>query len=70
MWTISKGFNDLLQDCFWCFCSTFFGCKAQGIPALNRDQAHIPVNYKSALAMGACHLSLQGLDRAAAAADL
>ena len=70
MWTISKGFNDLLQDCFCCFCSSFFGCKAQGIPALTRDQAHIPVNYKSALAMGACHLSLQGLHHATAAADL
>ena len=28
------------------------------------------VNYKLALAMGACHLPLQGLDHATAAADL
>ena len=70
MWTISKALLNLLQVCFCCFCSSFFGFKAQGIPALNRDQAHIPVNYKLALAMGACHLSLQGLDHATAAADL
>ena len=66
MWTISKVFIEFVTSLLLLFLFQFFWLQGTGDPS--PDQRSNP--HPCQLQIGTCHLSLQGLDHAAAAAKL